>query len=297
VTEANTAAAFAAYTRALQAPALIAAAQEKVRQTAERRAVEEDRLASLYGQLNHITGWNLATWLPRVTGRIRDRQSKVADAILQQHVRRDNAAAEHETALGTMLSIQAAIDGLPLAREAAVAAMTGAGAGQAQQQVTVAKELSGALAAVGRAQAIVTSMTGELTSAQLWSGHDTYLGGGIMSSALKQDRIYEANDLGAALTQELTTLRKNLQDLNVPTSYFSVQNNDVIASTDVTFDNIFSDFVMSTRINNAQDRLERLKLGLVEVSAKLGNEHKAIVEQLDQLLATEMNARPPQPSA
>jgi len=275
----------------------MAAAQEKVRQAAERRAVEEDQLDALYGQLDHITGWNLATWLPRITGRNRDRQSKVTDAILQQHVRRNSAVAEHETALAEMLSIQAAIDGLPPAREAAVAAMTGPGAAEAKQQLAAAEELSGALAAAGRAQALVTGMEGELSSAQRWSGYDTYLGGGIMSSALKQDRIYNANDIGAALTQELTTLRKNLQDLNVPTSYFSIQSNDAIASSDVIFDNIFSDFAMSRRINDAQDRVERLKIGLVEVSTKLGNQHKAIVDHIDQLLAAEMSAGPPPPSA
>jgi hypothetical protein len=296
MTEANpTGTALSEYSNSLQAPASMAAAQEKVRQAAERRAAEEDRLDALYEQLDHITGWNLATWLPRITGRIRNRQSQVADAILKQHASRDRAVAEHEAALSGMRETQAAIDRLPLAREAAVAAMTGSGAAEAKQKVAASRQLSEALAAAGRAQALTVSMKGELTSAELWSGHDTLLGGGIVSSAMKQDRIYGANDMGAELTIELTTLRKDLQDLNIPTSYFSVQMNDGIASSDVYFDNLISDISMWRRINNAQDRLEHLEVGLVEISSKLGRQYKSVLEDVDRLLAAELSAPRPAP--
>jgi hypothetical protein len=63
--------AYASYLRAKAAPQQMESAQQQLRRTGERRFAEEAALVDLYQRLDHITGWHLATWWPRLTGQIR----------------------------------------------------------------------------------------------------------------------------------------------------------------------------------------------------------------------------------
>ena len=280
----------AQYSRALKAPQMLEAAQVTLRQTAERRLVAELELAKLYRDLERITGWNLATWWPRIIGRIRERQGALTDAIVRQDTEVKRAAAEHEAALRDAQGAQALADGLPAARAAAVSAMTGQGATDARQALDEAEKLHHALVVAGRVQYLVASAKGNLTEARRWSFHDRYMGGGVASSAMKQEYIYSANETAAQITSELALLRTELQELSFPTGYFSVQTNDIVASSDIYFDNVISDLAMARRINDSDDRLSRLDIGLTEISAKLGERHKAAIGRIDVLLAAELSS-------
>lgn len=283
--------AFARYQQAKNAPSSLQGARERVRQAAERRFQAEAELDARYQDLDRVTGWNLRAWALRMSGRIRTRQAAAADAVVRQHAETERAVAHHDAAIREMRQAQSAADQVGAAREAAVGEMTGPGAEEARKMLAEAKQLQNAMAAAGRAHALATDMAGDLTGARRWSVSDTYLGGGIASSAMKQEHIYQANDTAAALTDELRVLRGELQASNVPTSYFGVQANDFIQSTDIYWDNIVSDLAMARRIEDSRDRLERLELGLVQVSNTLGQRHKLAVERIDALLAGEIGSR------
>ena len=287
------------YLRAREAPVELQRAQEQLRVTGERRYQAELDLTDLYDRLEHITGWNLATWWPRLTGRIRARQEALVDEIVRQTPNTQRAVAEHESAIIQMRQAQARADDLPSARDAAVAELTGPTAAEAQQVLAETNRIRHALAAAGRAQSLAASITESLDSAGRWSMYDTYFGGQLGASALKHEHIHSANDASAALTDELALLRTELQAMRAPTAYFSVQTNDFFASSDlwgeVWNNNLISDLAVARRISGSQDRLRRLDAGLRDLVTVLGQRLQEAVARLDALLASDSASTRPAP--
>jgi hypothetical protein len=214
----------------------------------------------------------------------------VTTEIVRQTEVRNRAVAEHEAAIQQMRDVQHQIDGLPAARDAAVQAMTGPGAAEGAEVLGEVNKLQRMLVRIARAQSLAGDATASLDTAGRWSTYDTYLGGGIGASAVKHDYIDTANQTGVALMEELTSLRSELQDMKVPTAFFSIQDNDPVASSDTWWDNVISDIAMQRRIVEGQDRLGRLTAGLRELSTSLGERHRAAVDRLDALMAAEHSA-------
>ena len=80
--------------------------------------------------------------------------------------------------------------------------------------------------------------------------------------------------------------------MQAPTSYFAVQMNDFVASIDfdMWWDNVFTDFVLHRRIDQAQDRVERLQEGLVKVADVLGERRSMLLNRVDSLISSTSDA-------
>jgi hypothetical protein len=278
------------YRRSMDACEQVEATQLAVRDAAARRLSEEARLASLHRELERFTGWNLATWWPRLTGRIRDRQAALTSAIVQQEPITRRAVMAHEQALQRSAEIAALVDQLPAAREAAALSLTGAAGEQARALLAEQDEVRADLEITGRAQLLAMQTTRELGRAEGWSALDTWGGGGWVSTAIKHEHVDDANESAATLTDLLTRLRPQLQALGAPTSYFSVDASNRTA--DLWFDNIVSDFASGSRIKESANRVDQLHVGLARLAETMGERHRALVKQLDSLIAASTSADP-----
>jgi hypothetical protein len=221
-----------------------------------------------------------------------DRREAARDAVHRLEPLTRSALTAHEEAVAAMSRAQAATDELPEARAAAIAAMSGPVADEARQLLAAADELAHAIHTASRAYQVTAGVDTDLASAGRWSIYDTYLGGGLVASGMKQEAVYDANDKGAPLTELLTSLREELQAMQAPTSYFAVQMNDFVASIDfdMWWDNVFTDFVLHRRIDQAQDRVERLQEGLVKVADILGERRSMLLTRVDSLISSTSDA-------
>jgi len=275
----------ARYWHALDASRELAQAQRAAAEAGERRLRAEEALDERLRALSTLSGIGPATWWSRLRGQLADRQAPAEAEVRRAEAEATAAKAAHRTTAEHLSLVQARADDLPAAREAAVAALSGADGDRARGILVEANELAGALFAAQSARLAATRVGAELGTASAWSTYDTFLGGGMMVSAVKQDAIESASDAAQPLDELLVQLRKELQDLAAPTAYFGVQMGDLTASLDVWWDNIFSDWTMHKRIDDAQERIERLIAGLDELMEQLGQRRSEALAKLDALVA------------
>ncbi|MEZ5203168.1 MAG: hypothetical protein R2701_01915 [Acidimicrobiales bacterium] len=140
------------------------------------------------------------------------------------------------------------------------------------------REVTEALAAAVDADAALVRAAGHLGSADNWSFYDTWLGGGMFSSAIKHDRI----DVAAA---ELRRVDRALARLSVELADLGRAGIDAIAvrpstrTFDIFFDNIFSDMKVASQIASGRDRVLDARRAVARVHRDL----TARAEELDAL--------------
>ena len=130
---------------ALQASRDLPKAKADARQAWELRAADEAKLERCQDQLGHLTGIGPGTWWLRLTSRLSDRQSKAQEGLRQQEATTLRTIASQEAAVRRLAEVQAGADDLPAAREAAVAAMSGAEADEARRALDDSQELAEAI--------------------------------------------------------------------------------------------------------------------------------------------------------
>ena len=74
---------------------------------------------------------------------------------------------------------------------------------------------------------------------------DTFLGGWLIVSALKYSEINSSDDHVHRAQRALRHFEAELMDVqNIASESFTVNQNDIVAFTDIFFDNIFSDWMV-----------------------------------------------------
>ena len=132
-------------------------------------------------------------------------------------------------------------------------------------------ELAEAHAAGRAAHGSLTEARRRLGSAQGWSTWDTFGGGGMLSDMMKYNRIDEATAYLRHADAALKAFGRELSDIAMA----PVQGVEVTALAqvfDVFFDNIFSDWSVRARVQDAATRVDRamqtVEQALHEVSAR-----------------------------
>lgn len=281
----------ARHAKALEASRNLPAAKAAAGQAWQRRASEEAKLDDRQRLVDHLTGASIGTWLPRLTGRLGDRQAPATAALREQEVTTIRAVRNQEASVKRLAEIQAAADDLPAAREAAVEVLAEPDAHEARLALDEARELAEAIFAANRAHLAASGVDEELARAKSLSTYDTYFGGGMIASMMKHDAIDDANSKSAPLTECLLVLRKELQDLGAPTSYFAVQAHDLTATADVWFDNVFSDLAIARRITDARDRTQRLQSSLTQLATSLGEKRLVALARVDAIIGVGWDGR------
>ncbi len=169
--------------------------------------------------------------------------------------RREAAAAAHAEALRASGrrpdGLEEALDGLGAARA------EGAEVAQAREAGT-------------RAAAALDAALLELGSAASWSAYDTWFGGGLVSSALKHERINAAGRRIEQAQQALADLARELADVPGATGLQSDLGISPTTRTfDVWFDNIFSDLSVRSSIKASLGRVEEARASVRDALQRL----------------------------
>ena len=137
-------------------------------------------------------------------------------------------------------------------------------------------EVQEALVAIANANVALREVEVQLGSAGSWSTWDV-LGGGMISSMMKQARMDDAAAAARAADAHLLTLRHELADLaHTDRTAPALEMTDLTRFFDVWFDNIFTDFQVANRIDRARgnlrlcrSRVDDLQRDLVDAKARL----------------------------
>lgn len=131
-----------------------------------------------------------------------------------------------------------------------------------------------------------------LGSAGSWSTYDTWLGGGTISSAVKHDRLDQAQRAATRAEEMLGRLRRELADVGgAPDVVPALGMSGMTRFVDIWFDNIVTDFGVGRRIADAQRTasvaartVARVRGDLGARRRKLGERGAALVRRRDELL-------------
>jgi hypothetical protein len=182
------------------------------------------------------------------------------------------------------------------ALNAAEARLLDAGGGPAAQLVEISGQLASVAAQLAEvAQAKVAAKTATralseaarlLDSADDWSTYDTLLGGGMIASLAKHDRMDAASAELRAADAALRRLSAELADVGLA-GVGGIDVGELTKAFDIWFDNIFSDWSVAGRIAGAAERTERALQAVATASGRLSERAR----ELGTLQATLTRAR------
>ena len=118
-----------------------------------------------------------------------------------------------------------------------------------------AREVDEAIQAGERALDSLREAKAKLNSARNWGIYDI-LGGGMISSMVKHSKMSSANEWVAQANRDLKRFAKELRDVDEDGLY--VQAGSLASTLDIFFDNVFSDFIVQNRINEARAEIDRM---------------------------------------
>ena len=117
----------------------------------------------------------------------------------------------------------------------------------------------------------INSAQESLESAKSWGVWDI-VGGDMFSSIAKHNRLNDAEDSFMYISNLLQRFNKELGDVNLASLSFS----STTIAFDIFFDNIFTDFAVQDKINNALSDTSYLSQRVEEVMHKLGQEREEL---------------------
>ena len=120
---------------------------------------------------------------------------------------------------------------------------------------TDTREVDEAIRAGERALDSLREAKAKLNSARNWGIYDI-LGGGVISSMVKHSKMSSANEWVAQANHDLKRFAKELRDVDEDGLY--VQAGSLASTLDIFFDNVFSDFIVQNRINEARAEIDRM---------------------------------------
>ena len=123
-----------------------------------------------------------------------------------------------------------------------------------------AREVDEAIWAGERALDSLREAKAKLNSARNWGIYDI-LGGGMVSSIVKHSKMSSANECVEQANRDLKRFAKELRDVDEDGLY--VQAGSLASTMDIFFDNVFSDFIVQNRINEARGEIDRM-IGRIE---------------------------------
>ena len=157
----------------------------------------------------------------------------------------------------------------------------------ADERVTlrsILREIDEARDAGNKASRALGAAIDKLGSAEGLSLWDTFLGGGLIVSAIKYSEINSSDDYVHRAQRALRHFETELMDVqNVATESFTVNKNDIFTFTDIFFDNIFSDWTVHSRITDAKAKLNDVVRDVRRVQDDLARKRDEIIHGLEKL--------------
>lgn len=132
------------------------------------------------------------------------------------------------------------------------------------------KELNEAKTAAQEVIARIDNAIYSLDNASTWGIFDL-LGGGMISSFIKREKIRDVNYEINEISDSLNLLNKELEDVNM---YLPVEITDTMGDNvfDIWFDNIFTDMRVQGEIKDQLNELKDFRATIIELIEKLTSE-------------------------
>lgn len=149
-----------------------------------------------------------------------------------------------------------------------------------------AAELAEAREAGIRAATALDAAQRELGSADSWSAYDTWLGGGMVSSIFKHNRIDDAGAAIATAQDAIVDLARELADVESVTGLRADLGISPTSRTfDVWFDNIFTDLSVRSSIKNSAQGVREASEAVREAMSRMAVRSAVLDERLADLRA------------
>jgi hypothetical protein len=145
-------------------------------------------------------------------------------------------------------------------------------------------EIDEALRAAGDAVQALWVATERLGSAGSWSTYDTWLGGGMIGSMVKHDRLDQAQQAASYAESRLAVLRSELADVGVGEQVAPALSLDQTTRfVDIWFDNIVTDLAVGHRITKAKETVASAVVAVNSVAQRLHDRHAVVAGVLAEL--------------
>jgi hypothetical protein len=203
--------------------------------------------------------------------RLRTADDEVS-AIKAQLAELGDVAAQERAAVALREAAVLAAGG-DAAERLSVLARTAGEAEARRQQLTEATDAARAAEARLREAAELLGKAGS------WSAWDTFGGGGLITDAIKYDRLDRAGELMRAADAALVRLSRELADVGVAGAG-GIEVTELTRMFDVWFDNIFSDWAVRNRISEASGRVDQLIGWIGEVLGLLDDKMRQTASEL-----------------
>lgn len=209
--------------------------------------------------------------LAEARGRLRDAEEQVAQVRSELQALGDVAAQE-----------RAARE----LRERALRAVPGETGDRLTQVARASGELESrlreydeALTAARAAHGALSAAADRLGRASDWASWDTFGGGGLLTDAMKYQRIDEATARLRDADRALVALARELSDVEVsPVARLEVP--ELTRAMDVWFDNILSDWGVRSRVRDALARVQGLLVQVNRLGDDLARSRNAVASEL-----------------
>jgi len=146
------------------------------------------------------------------------------------------------------------------------------------------REIDEACDAGNKANRALDAALDKLGAAEGLSTWDTFFGGGLLVSALKYSEINDSDDLVHRAQRALRHFETELMDVqNAATESFTVNKNDIFTFTDLFFDNIFSDWMIHSRITDAKSKLNDVLQDVRKIQDRLARKRDELLHELERL--------------
>ncbi|MBB6733663.1 hypothetical protein [Cohnella zeiphila] len=144
------------------------------------------------------------------------------------------------------------------------------------------REIDEAVSAGERARTRLDSVREKLGSAKNWGTYDM-LGGGMISTAIKHNRIDEARSMMHEAQHSLRLFEKELRDLSWTSGAGDADIGGFLTFADYFFDGFLTDWIVQGRINEALEKTDSGRIELGRQLSRLESERRKTISERDGL--------------
>ena len=164
-------------------------------------------------------------------------------------------------------------------------------AGEMAHARSQATEVAEAAAAGDRAASCLAQAARRLGSAGGWAFNDTFFGGGIFGDAMKYDHMDQAQRLLHEADHALRRFAVELADVGLQVTVRGLAVDGLTQTFDVWFDNVFTDWAVKARIDEAARRtdeaaqlVDQLRRRLADRARELADRQVSLAAERERLL-------------
>lgn len=145
---------------------------------------------------------------------------------------------------------------------------------------TQSKETAEAIDAGRHAKRKLQEAIKTLQSAYNWGTYDAFSRGGIISHAIKYDRIEKAQSILSSVRIYMRRFQKELKDINLTVSNITLHITDTERIVDFWFDNVFTDTRVLNKIDKSLTKAEHVEKKVTSIIGKLRQHNTKLKRQV-----------------